>query len=421
MATVRRGHTATLLPNGKVLVAGGEEGTPAPLASAELFDPSTGNWTATGAMAGLRYGHVAALLPTGKVLVAGGSSADGELAISAAELYDPASGTWSNAAPMSIARYRPQYASLANGKVLVTGGITGETDHAPIASAEIYDPATNSWSSVGAMTTARGEHTMTVLPNGSVLVAGGLGPPAAPLSSAEILPSSPPDAPTGPTANAGLASATVSFSPPVEDGHSSITAYTVTATPGGGHATVPGTGRSATVAGLTAGVSYTFTVTATNALGTSPPSSPSNAVIALGPSPSITAFTLSHKRFRVGSASTVVAARKRSPVGTSFRYTVSQAGTVSVRIVQLKPGRLSGGKCRAPSKKLARKRRCTRKLLKGTLTRNALAGANRTPFSGRIGRRALRPGSYRALVAEVAPNTVGPSATRTAKFTIVVR
>ena len=90
MATGRELHTATLLPSGKVLVAGGTNGSA--LASSELYDPSTGTWTATGSLGAARNRQTATLLPDGKVLVAGGGGSSGDLTSS--ELYDPATGTW---------------------------------------------------------------------------------------------------------------------------------------------------------------------------------------------------------------------------------------------------------------------------------------------------------------------------------------
>src|SRR6266516_4856196 len=90
--TARYAHTATLLPSGKVLVAGGFNGSY--LSSAELYDPATGSWSSTGNLTTARHGHTATLLPSGKVLVAGGDNSSGFL--SSAELYDPATGSWSS-------------------------------------------------------------------------------------------------------------------------------------------------------------------------------------------------------------------------------------------------------------------------------------------------------------------------------------
>jgi N-acetylneuraminic acid mutarotase len=163
------GHTATLLPDGKVLVAGGlGENT-----GAELYNPVTGTWTATGSMTYTRWWHTATLLPNGKVLVVGGEDSSGPLA--SAELYDPATGTWSVTGAMGHVRWYNTATLLVNGEVLVTGGDDGGGGgyHHGQASAEVYDPATGTWSPTGSMTVARVGHTATLLPSGQVLVAGG--------------------------------------------------------------------------------------------------------------------------------------------------------------------------------------------------------------------------------------------------------
>jgi hypothetical protein len=125
-------HTATLLPNGKVLVAGGDSGS-GELSSAELYDPATGTWSATGSLNTARSQHTATLLPNGKVLVAGGEGPGGVLR--SAELYDPISGTWSNTGNGTARRVHTA-TLLPNGKVLVAGGqgISGN-----LTSADLYD------------------------------------------------------------------------------------------------------------------------------------------------------------------------------------------------------------------------------------------------------------------------------------------
>src|SRR5262249_50283735 len=119
LVTARFAHAATLLPNGQVLVAGGLDGSGAVLASAELYDPSTGTWTATGSLATGRFLHTATLLPNGKVLVAGGQAPS---STASATLYDPASGTWTATGSLSVARAGHTATLLSNGKVLVAGG-----------------------------------------------------------------------------------------------------------------------------------------------------------------------------------------------------------------------------------------------------------------------------------------------------------
>ena len=187
LGTARDLHTATLLPNGKVLVAGGDTGGPnaSNLASAELYDPASGTWTATGSLAIARSLHTATLLPNGKVLVAGGFN-DSSGYLASAELYDPASGTWIATGGLATARGGHTDTLLPNGKVLVAGGENGSNSSSFLASAELYDPASGTWSATGSLATARVAHTATLLPNGKVLVAGGFNDSLGSLASAEL-------------------------------------------------------------------------------------------------------------------------------------------------------------------------------------------------------------------------------------------
>lgn len=184
----REGFTLTLLSSGKVLLAGGTRTGP-PLASVFLYDPGPGTWTATGSMTRPRYGHTATLLPSGKVLVTGGWTTAGGTGTTTAtaELYDPASGHWTATAAMGSARKNHMATALRGGNVLVAGGDAGGDG---TAAAEVYHPSTGSWSATGSMTAVRsieeaGTPTMTLLPGGMVLVAGGYGPAAGVLATAE--------------------------------------------------------------------------------------------------------------------------------------------------------------------------------------------------------------------------------------------
>ena len=174
LATARSGHTATLLSNGNVLVAGGCCNTSDALASAELYDPVTNAWMAAGALATARSGHTATLLPNGKVLVAGGCCTAVD-ALASTELYDPATNSWTAAGALATARQSHTATLLPVGKVLAVAGMTYTifTTTSYFTSAELYDPTTNAWTAVGALATARSSHTATLLPNGNVLVAGG--------------------------------------------------------------------------------------------------------------------------------------------------------------------------------------------------------------------------------------------------------
>ena len=216
MLEPRSGHSATLLPNGKVLIAGGMRRNQDFYKSAELYDPATGKFQPTGEMNERRVGQIAVLLRTGKVLIAGGWVGQGGTDL--AELYDPATGKFTTISKMTMRRGRPSATVLKNGDVLIAGGevednepvesaeifranalsfqATGSMHHARVAhtatlledgrvlvtggysgqvsaSAEVYDPKTGSFSETGSMTTARCKHTAGLLPDGRVLIAGG--------------------------------------------------------------------------------------------------------------------------------------------------------------------------------------------------------------------------------------------------------
>lgn len=160
MNVARIFHTATLLSNGKVLVAGGANADSGYLTSAELYDPSTGSWTLTGGMTTARELHQAVLLPSGEVLVAGGEDANGIL--SSAELYNPSAGTWTPTGSMNRARSSFSLTVLRDGKVLAVEG-TG---------AELYDPATGTWSTTGSPPSSVGGSNAALLPDGRVLTIG---------------------------------------------------------------------------------------------------------------------------------------------------------------------------------------------------------------------------------------------------------
>jgi Galactose oxidase, central domain/Kelch motif len=162
--TARAGHTATLLPNGQVLVAGGKDSAGS-LAGAELYNPSTGRWTVTGSMAAPRIGHQATLLQNGQVLVSGGNNTTGALA--SAELYNPSTGEWTATGSMTIPRTMHGATLLLNGQVLVAAGnntvanSTGNT-------AELYNPSTGTWQATGSMQSSH-SFTLVLLPDGRAL------------------------------------------------------------------------------------------------------------------------------------------------------------------------------------------------------------------------------------------------------------
>jgi hypothetical protein len=183
MSVKREFHTASLLADGNVLIAGGRNAGET-LQSATIYDPIMGSWTDTGPMAFARQNHTASVLDDDRVIVVGGSSAFNNSApIMSAEVYDPATNGWTDAADLSTARLLHTASVLPSGKVLVTGG---SSTTASLNSAEIFDPIQNVWSAVQNMGTARQYHTASVLPGGKVLVAGGLIDAATSAKSAEL-------------------------------------------------------------------------------------------------------------------------------------------------------------------------------------------------------------------------------------------
>jgi Kelch motif/Galactose oxidase, central domain len=172
MLEPRSGHTATLLPNGKVLITGGMRRNQDFYRSAELYDPVTGKFRATGSMFHARVGQAAALLASGKVLIVGGWV--GHECTDTAELYDPGKGTFTEIAHMTAKRGDPGATALANGDVLITGGAENDSPSG-VATAEIYHGASGTFEAITPMHAGRIAHTTTVLSDGRVLITGGRG------------------------------------------------------------------------------------------------------------------------------------------------------------------------------------------------------------------------------------------------------
>jgi hypothetical protein len=186
LATARYGHTATLLADGRVLVAGGYDNSDDWTASAEIFNPVAdggfGAWSGTGSLGTARYYHTATLLTNGRVLVAGGT---GHSMPAIAELFDPAAdggfGDWSDAGSTGTGRYHHTATLLDDGRVLVAGGYNGSY----LAITQYYSPEAGAWTNTGSLGIGRRKPTATLLPDGRVLVAGGFGNSSY-LASAEV-------------------------------------------------------------------------------------------------------------------------------------------------------------------------------------------------------------------------------------------
>ena len=187
LQTARYGHAVTVLRNGKVLVTGGCSAATFNMDScdnnnafargAELYDPVANAWSPAGSLALPHTNHTATLLSNDKVLVAGGTPWQ-----SSAELFDWQKGMWSPTGAMAVARKHHTATLLLSGKVLVTGGEPNSLT--TLASRELYDPRTGTWSSIPPLAVARTHHTATLLTNGTVIIAGGNG--GGPLNSVEL-------------------------------------------------------------------------------------------------------------------------------------------------------------------------------------------------------------------------------------------
>lgn len=166
---------AVVLRDGSILVAGGYSGHTS-VASAELLDPQLTTFRSTGSMSTPRSGHGGAVLPDGRVIVIGGNArGDTGTVLASAEVYDPGTGTWSATGHMSVRRHKLAVVALADGRVLVLGGSNEQDAFGQYRSAEIYDPATGSFTSTGDMASPRYKISGAVvrLDDGSVLVAAG--------------------------------------------------------------------------------------------------------------------------------------------------------------------------------------------------------------------------------------------------------
>jgi Fibronectin type III domain/Kelch motif/Galactose oxidase, central domain len=449
MSSARARHVAVLLPNGKVLVAGGNGTTDAGTTTADLYDPATNSFSPAAPMGTARALPAIALLTSGRALVAGGTSNLGTPALDSGEVYNPAGNTWTpvaNAMPGG-ARLYPAAATLPNDEALIAGGAPSGTTPA-LATADVYNGATNRFTAAAnSMQSSRIAGLALPLFDGRVLVAGGatspLGPgtatadlfnpssgsfsPAAPMGTARVFPAaarlgdgrvlaaggaqslaSPsvlpsaeiyqpttiPAAPGGARATPAIGAALVGWQAPASDGGSAVQRYRITISPGGRTVDTPDARLSLLVGGLQNGQSYTFTVTAINAIGSGTPSAstgpvtPTKRILSrLKASP--TSFFAAPSGPSVRSS-----AKRRGKPGTIVSYNLVEPARVTFTVQRAVRGVKRGRRCVKGSKG----KRCTRFVaVRGSFAVNGNSGANRFRFTGRVRRHTLARGSYRLI------------------------
>jgi N-acetylneuraminic acid mutarotase len=187
---VARDPVTTLLADGRVFVTGGidwtiENGKAYDVA--EIFDPKTGEWSAAASMLAPRYAHRTVRLDDGRVLVVGGYR-QGDVLLASTELYDPKAATWQAMGQLPSSRVAFGLVKLPDGRVLMVGGFTGRAwrERRNVASAAIYDAKTAQWRDTRPMKEARAGFSITLLPDGRVLAAGGWANSGFELASAEL-------------------------------------------------------------------------------------------------------------------------------------------------------------------------------------------------------------------------------------------
>jgi hypothetical protein len=425
-AELLEAQSATPLSDGRVLLIGLFKGQPFPgVAGAAIYDPASNSWRRVASPRRFLYGSAVTLLSDGKVIVMGGWH--GEQAptlpvktkytvFATVEEYDPATDTWSEAAPMNHARADQTATLMPDGEVLVTGGIFevwwggGNDSLNSLRSTETYDPQTDRWSARASMLIPRAQDTATLMKDGRVLVVGGydcgfggcLGyggsGDCCGASSAEVY---------------DPASNTWEYTGPVLTGNE----HTATLLPEGGVLVTGGNVSPTSNQELSSAEIYAARY---------PPDEPPTSPVVTVPSapPSISRLVESHKRWREGRAMAQISVRKskargaKAPLGTTFTFTLNEQATVTFMFAQQLTGRSVKGRCAAPNRNNRRKRACKRTAIRGVLTLTGRIGRNAVSFQGRLSRsQELPPGRY--VLRVMAASASGQSPAKRLLFTIV--
>jgi hypothetical protein len=440
LAVERDGPAAVVLPSGKVFITGGAQNGPGPYnRTAEIYDPATKTFSTvkSTALSG-RWEPSASLLPGGKVLIAGGySGPPEEVTTKTAELFDPATETFQKLEGAghepAEAREWPGAVTLQNGRVLIAGGQNSEGE---LASAEEFDPASDTFSALpDTLGVDRAGAGAVMLPDGRALFIGGTHidfelRERVPLKSIDVASVPAAAATTGAASGVGTTTATLGATVSTEARASVHFQYgTSTAYGSGTPAQQLGyaagaQGITGPVSGLAAGSTYHFRVVAENAGGTTYGADQTFTTTASGsahhagpPPPRFTSLKQSHVRWREGNA-LARASSTKAPLGTTFSFQLNGEARLTFTFAQRVAGRKVHGRCVAPARRNRRARRCTRTLTRGALSVNGHAGLNTLAFQGRVSSsEKLRPGSYTLVIT--ARGVDGKAKSQPLAFTIV--
>lgn len=425
LAVARTGAVAVQLADGRVLVAGGYDTTGLKGVyrnTAEIISPEHGTAEPVpGLMTTPRFAPAAGLLPDGRVLIAGGAVSGPPIdVVDSAEVFDPATGTFQALpAHLTVKREEAAFATLPDGKVVIAGGWGGPGSGEGLRSAEAFNPETGAFEALpAALGIARTYAVATPLPGERFLIVGGAGNSGALPRSLEAL-SLPPSASTGAASGvtssqallAGTAVADAAASAHFQYGTSA--AYGMATPSQALTAAIRPHALSATVAGLAASTTYHYRLVSENAAGVS--YGVDETFTTAAPAPAISALTQSHRRWRRGRALARISAR--APLGTTFSFALNTPASVTFTFTSQAPGRSVAGRCVGETRANRGRPRCSRTVPRGLVVLAGHAGRNSVAFQGRLSRtRTLPAGSY-TLVA-VASGPGGVSAPARLAFTI---